>query len=92
MTNINVDSFREKMDRFIDTFRKEYPLSAGIRITWQDKILYRRLVGCADYENQIPLTGDSMFTLYSLSKPFCAIGLMRLKEKGLVDIDRHPGA
>jgi CubicO group peptidase (beta-lactamase class C family) len=31
-----------------------------------------------------------MFTFYSLSKPFCVIGLMKLKDKGLVDIDAHP--
>lgn len=32
-----------------------------------------------------------MFTLYSISKAFCAIGLMKLADKGLIDINRHPG-
>ena len=44
-----------------------------------------------DMEQKIPFTKDSVFTLYSLSKPFCAIGLLILKDRGLVDIDQHPG-
>ncbi len=31
-----------------------------------------------------------MFSLYSLSKPFCVLGFMKLYEKGFVDINAHP--
>ena len=72
----------------LDEFTKEYCEKTGftgiLRLTLKDEILYERSLGCDN------LTSESMFSLYSLSKPFCAIGLMRLYDRGLVDIDAHP--
>ena len=62
-----------------------------LRITERDEILFERSMGYANCETKEEFTKDSMFTLYSLSKPFCAIGMMKLYDRGLVDIDEHPG-
>ncbi len=72
-------------------YTAELPFSGNIRITAKGRIVYEKSFGYANLEKRIPLTGDARFTLYSLSKPFCAIGLMKLAEQGLVDIDAHPG-
>ena len=48
-------------------------------------------MGYADIESKTEFERNSMFTLYSLSKPFCTIGLKKLKDKNFVDIDKHPG-
>lgn len=61
-----------------------------IRVTVGGEIKFEQNIGFADIENQLPFTSNSMFTLYSLSKPFCAIGLLKLKDKGLIDLDSHP--
>ena len=84
-------TFADKMDAFIAEFTKEHTLSGVIRVTLKDEIIYDRKVGMADYEKNIPFTDNSMFTIYSFSKPFCAIGLMKLYDKGLVKLDAHPG-
>lgn len=63
-----------------------------LRITSKDKILFQKQMGYSDITQKTPFTKKSMFTFYSLSKPFCAIGLLLLKDKGLVDIDLHPSA
>ena len=62
-----------------------------LRITKNDVIIFERSLGYANAKTKEAFTKDSMFTLYSLSKPFCAIGLMKLYDRGLVDIDAHPG-
>jgi len=62
-----------------------------LRVTRQERILHEQKLGFADREKGIPFDEKSMFTFYSLSKPFCAIGLLKLKDRGLVDLEAHPG-
>lgn len=80
-----------KLDREISQIAEAERFSGVIRVTLKDNILYERCIGDADHEKKLPFTPESMFTLYSLSKPFCAIGLLLLADKGLVDLDVHPG-
>lgn len=82
---------REQLDRQIEEYCEQNHIFGMIRVTVKDQIQYEKSVGWADREQQIPFTKDAMFTLYSLSKPFCALGLLILKDRGLVDIDAHPG-
>jgi len=62
-----------------------------LRVMVREKIVHAQSFGYADLEQKIAFTDRSMFTFYSMSKPLCAIGLLRLADAGLVDIDAHPG-
>ena len=84
-------TFAEKMDQYLDRYCSLYHFSGMFRVTLKDHIIYQRNVGYANREQEIPFSKDSVFTLYSLSKPFCAMGLLALADKGLVDISDHPG-
>lgn len=86
-----MQNFRYKMDNFLDAYYKANKNSGILRITSKDEVIYEKFMGYADIENKTEFSKNSMFTLYSLSKPFCAIGLMKLKDKNLIDIDKHPG-
>ena len=66
-------------------------VSGVIRVTHKDKILHSQSIGYACKETKTPFSDDSMFTLYSMSKPFCAMGLLLLADQGLVDLEAHPG-
>lgn len=78
----------------LDAKLKEYctneKISGVLRVTVKDEILYQADFGYANDQSKTEFTANSMFTFYSMSKPFCAIGLLKLKEKGLVDLDVHP--
>lgn len=74
----------------IEKYCEENHISGVLRVTLKDKIVYEQNIGFSDFENRIPFDDNSMFTFYSLSKPFCAIGLLKLTDKGLVDLDAHP--
>lgn len=78
------------MDRYVDEYYKTKKNSGVIRVTYKDKIIYEGNMGYADIENKIEFTKDSMFSIYSLTKPFCTIGLLKLRDKNLVDIDADP--
>ena len=72
------------LDSFIDAYTEANGNTGSLRVTLKDRIVYERTIGEG-------ITPSSMFTFYSLSKPFCAIGLLLLRDKGLVDLDSHPG-
>ena len=79
-----------QMDRKIEAYCKEQHISGVLRMTVRDQVLYRKAIGWADWEKQTPFSEKSMFSFYSLSKPFCAMGLLRLKDQNLVNLDAHP--
>ncbi|MBQ8605400.1 MAG: beta-lactamase family protein [Clostridia bacterium] len=82
--------FIEKLQAFAREYSEKNSFSGILRITQKDEILLTQYMGYADRENKLPFDESSMFTFYSISKAFCAIGLMRLYDKGLVDINAHP--
>ena len=79
--------FQEGVNKLNDS----WAFSGVVRVTHKDKILCECSVGYSDWENKTRFNKDSLFTFYSLSKPFCAIGFMKLYDKGLVDLEAHPG-
>ena len=79
-----------KLDLQIEEYCKKHQISGMLRITVKDAILFEKNMGYADAEAKTPFTKDAMFTLYSLSKPFCALGLLRLVEAGRVLLAAHP--
>ncbi len=82
---------KDILEKFTAEYNREHPFFGNIRVTSRGRIVYQNSVGYADLKRRIPLTEHSRFTLYSLSKPSCAMGLLLLRDRGLVDIDVHPG-
>lgn len=78
------------LEKRISDYCEKNHISGVLRVTIKDEIRYEQALGFADHENQVPFTKDSMFSLYSLSKPFCAIALLKLVDKNLVSLDEHP--
>lgn len=81
------NTLREKLSAYCEENR----IFGVLRVTHHDRIVWQQSFGYADIQTKEPFDGTSMFTFYSLSKPFCAIGLLLLKDRGLVDLDTHPG-
>lgn len=80
----------KRLDAKIDAYAAAEGFSGMIRVTRGDRVLYEKAVGYADVEKKTAFSRDSIFAFYSLSKPFCAIGLMKLVEAGKVDLAAHP--
>ncbi len=82
--------FSEKLDIFLAEYQKKTNISCIVRVTLKDNIVYERCLGFADRESGIPITSDAVFSFYSLSKPFLTVGILKLQDEGLVDINEHP--
>lgn len=88
---MRIDNALLQFDRFLVAYEKEHILSGTLQLRCKDEMLLCRDFGMADYENQIPFSPSSVFSYYSISKPFCAIGIMKQWDRGLVELDAHPG-
>ena len=59
---------------------------ASLQVIRKGETLLASQVGFADLEKRVPLASDSIFRIYSMTKPLTAILLMMLYEKGLVHL------
>ncbi|KAB1439398.1 serine hydrolase domain-containing protein [Candidatus Galacturonibacter soehngenii] len=59
---------------------------AGISVIYQGEKVIHKCLGYADIENQRHFTEDTIFRIYSMSKPIAAVATMIQVERGLIDI------
>ena len=62
--------------------------SLTVAVAREGKIVWEEGFGWADRENRISANEHTMYSLASISKPITATGLMLLKERGKLDLDR----
>jgi CubicO group peptidase (beta-lactamase class C family) len=62
--------------------------SVAVAVARDGKIIWEEAFGWADVEKRIPATPHTMYSLASISKPITATGLMILKERGRIELDR----
>ena len=62
--------------------------SVAVAVALDGKIIWEEAFGWADRENRIAATPHTIYSLASISKPITATGLMILKERGKIDLDR----
>lgn len=59
----------------------------AVAIARGPQVVWAAGFGLADVENQVPVTGDSVFRIASISKPMAAVAVMQLVERGRVSLD-----
>ena len=80
----------ENLEVKLKQYCESEQISGVVRVTFKDKIMYQSYFGYENDQSKTEFSENSMFSFYSMSKPLCAIGLLRLVDKGLVDLDAHP--
>lgn len=84
---VNISELDAAVRRYCD----ENKIFGVMRVTVGGSVVYDAKIGYADLASKREFDEKSMFTFYSLSKPFTAIGFLKLYDRGLVDLDEHPG-
>src|SRR5262249_54662949 len=71
-------------NRYIDAGR--FP-GTQLLVYRRGKIAHRSLLGFADIEREVPVKDDTIYRIYSMTKPLTSVAFMMLVEEGLVAID-----
>ncbi|HVS40383.1 MAG TPA: serine hydrolase domain-containing protein [Gemmataceae bacterium] len=75
-------------DRLMTDFIKKNRLPGGaLAVAKNGRIVYARGFGYADVDEMEPVQPDSLFRIASISKPFTAVAILQLVERGKLDLD-----
>lgn len=75
------------VDSILDRLNHEDGFSGNVLISERGKIIYEKSFGFANYENKIPLTENTIFSVGSISKTLTATAILKLKEQGRLKLD-----
>jgi len=75
----------QKLDDVIAKDIQAGRLPGAVMVVYRDgKVVHERVMGVRDPETKAPMAADSIFRIYSMSKPIVSVGLMMLVEDGKV--------
>ena len=87
------NSTTDKIDTFINHCYENNQFNGALLVSKESKIIYHKVFGISNINPVESLQLDSQFRLASLSKPFTAMAIMILKERGKLqyedDISRY---
>jgi CubicO group peptidase (beta-lactamase class C family) len=80
-----------RLERITEHFESHYiepGKIAGCQITVVrgGHVAYYRSLGLRDRERQLPMTDDTIFRIYSMTKPIASVALMQLYERGMFQL------
>ncbi|RAK59231.1 serine hydrolase [Phenylobacterium hankyongense] len=83
---------RERLQR-IDRFIQDRYIAPGrlpcaqVLVARKGEVVHQTLLGQQDPERGVPLAEDTVFRIYSMTKPVTCVALMTLVEEGLIALD-----
>jgi len=84
MSSERLDRINPLMQKYVDEGKLAGVLTMVAR---KGKIVHLKMVGKRDVANDKPLTEDTIFRIYSMSKPITSVAMMMLYEDGLFRLD-----
>ncbi|MCO4883487.1 serine hydrolase domain-containing protein, partial [Paraburkholderia caribensis] len=83
---------RERLDR-IGRFIEENYIATGklpgalVQVWRRGELALNAVLGVADRERQVPMATDSIFRIYSMTKPITSVAVMMLAEECKIALD-----
>jgi CubicO group peptidase (beta-lactamase class C family) len=80
----------DRLNRITQFFQSEVDKGAipgaVLVVARNGKIVYRQAIGYQDREKKIPMKVDSVFRIFSMTKPVTSVAVMMLAEEGKIDV------
>ncbi len=71
-------------DKYMQTQTNLYQFNGNVLVAKNGKVIYKQSFGFADLNTRIKLDSSSIFDCGSIAKEFTAVGILLLKDKGLI--------
>ena len=82
------DKIRRELDHFVPRLLQQYDVpGAAVAVVHNGAVVRTCGYGIADLDNRVPVTQDTVFQVASISKTVSAWGILRLVERGEVNLD-----
>ncbi|HYU16393.1 MAG TPA: serine hydrolase domain-containing protein [Candidatus Acidoferrum sp.] len=81
-------SIEELRARIAAVLERQGVPGAGIALVDRERVIWAGGVGVASLQSRVPVDGDTVFRVASITKSIVALGAMRLAEQGKLDLDR----
>ncbi len=79
----------KSMDSIFNLFAKNNCFNGNILVTENNKPYFKYCLGYRDNFLKEPIQNNLVFNIGSISKPFTAIAILQLHEKGIIDINEN---
>ena len=78
----------DRLERITEHFGRNYVdtgkiVGCQITVVRGGHVAYSRSLGLRDREAQLPMVDDTIFRIYSMTKPIASVALMQLYERGM---------
>ncbi len=83
MSSVRLQKIRTVLQREIDANRMP---GAVVMVARNGKLVYSDAIGYQDKQNGIPMKEDSLFRIYSMTKPIVSVAAMMLVEDGTLQL------
>lgn len=81
-------TINDKIDQYIKKIITDNGVpGAALAIIKEGKIVHQQNYGYANIEHEVPISDNSIFRLYSLSKPILAVSIFKLIEEGKLNLE-----
>lgn len=84
---INKNLISPKADSILSEWDSPLKPGVSVAVVYNGEVLYKRAVGMANLEYDIPNTPSTIFNIASVSKQFTAFSILLLQEKGKLSLD-----
>ena len=81
----NINQLNKSIQEYMDYYSVE---GASLLVLKDHKIVYKQHFGYANNYSQLPVNDQTLFEVASITKPFFSFAVMRLYERGLIDLDK----
>ncbi|PKP06987.1 MAG: peptidase [Bacteroidetes bacterium HGW-Bacteroidetes-5] len=79
---------KAKLEKFFDVLQANNKFMGSVALSKNGEIIYSRVVGFADVENQMKAKVDSKFRIGSISKTFTSVLVMKGVEERRIDLEQ----
>ena len=71
-------------DSYMNAQHSQYGFNGNVLVSKNGNIIYQNSFGYSDYSTKMPLNKNSVFDCGSIAKEFTAMGILLLKDKGMI--------
>lgn len=87
ISSVFSQDFKKQVDEYLTEHSKPDAPGISLLIAKDGKVLYKKAVGLADLELNVPLTTENVFEIGSITKQFTAVSILMLEEQGKLKVE-----